>query len=493
MAATSTPARCCRSACCPSARRTPGATRPVPSRATRTVTGSVTSGNFCGYIGTEDRRSYYTLFFHAEFDQPFASVGTWTDATVTPGSTTASGGTQFAPNGFPVPGKGSGAYLKFADGATVGMRVGISYISGDNAKANLGAENPPGTSFDKVRAQAHDVWQRELSRITVGGGTADQRTVFYTALYHALVEPNVASDVTGEYRGFDQKVYRIRGHQRAQYSNFSGWDVYRSQAQLVTLIDPDVGSDFAQSLFNQANTNAGTWDRWTHNSGATHVMAGAPSVPTLAGIWAFGGRDFDLRGATRSLLTAATVPTALNLSSAGKPVESVGQRPSLDQLLKLHYVSAQSNAWGGAGETLEDSTDDFALAQLLSATGDPRRADEFITRSQYWQNVFNPNVDATGGYITNRNIDGSWPASSPSSFDGFAEGTVGQYTWMVQHNIAGLFQAIGGRDRAAARLDAFFHHPDGSWALTGGTDAQAALDNEPSINTPWLYDYAGQP
>src|SRR5947199_413970 len=90
--------------------------------ARHTVTGSVTSGNFCGYIGTENRRSYYTLHFHAEFDQPFTAVGAWTDGTVTPGATSASGGTQFAPNGFPVPGKGSGAYLRFADGATVTMR-----------------------------------------------------------------------------------------------------------------------------------------------------------------------------------------------------------------------------------------------------------------------------------------------------------------------------------------------------------------------------------
>src|SRR5439155_14664388 len=111
--------------------------------ATRTVTGSVTSGNFCGYIGTENRRSYYTLHFVAQFDQPFAAVGTWTDATVTPGSTDASGGTMFGPTGFPVPGKGSGAYLQFANGAggaTVNMRVGISYVSEDNARANLRAE-----------------------------------------------------------------------------------------------------------------------------------------------------------------------------------------------------------------------------------------------------------------------------------------------------------------------------------------------------------------
>jgi predicted alpha-1,2-mannosidase len=461
--------------------------------ATRSITGDVTSGNFCGYIGTEDRRSYYTLHYYAQFDQPFTSTGTWTDATVTPGSTSASGGTQFGTDGFPVPGKGSGAFLRFPDGATVNVRVGISYVSWENAVDNLRRENPAGTAFDTVQIRAHDAWRDELGHIQVGGGTADQRTIFYTALYHALLHPNVVSDVNRDYWGMDQQRHVLKGKQRAQYGNFSGWDIYRSQSQLATLVDPKAGSDIAQSLFNQANQFDGTWDRWTHLSGATHVMAGDPSVPTLAGIHAFGGTDFDLRGAFKSLRTAATVPTDLDLSARGKPVESVGQRPSLDKFLKLHYVPAQSNAWGGAGETLEDATADFALGQLAADLGDTRAAQQFTARSQYWQNVFNPESAPSGGYIQNRNEDGSWPSSSPDSFDGFAEGTSAQYTWMVQHNIAGLFQALGGTEKAVQRLDMFFHNPDGSFAITGGDGTTAEMDNEPSINVAWLYDYAGQP
>jgi predicted alpha-1,2-mannosidase len=459
--------------------------------AARTVSGSVTSGNFCGYINPENRRSYYTLHFRAEFDQPFTGFGTWTDGTVTPGSSTASGGTTFGPNGFPVPGKGSGAYLEFASGSVVNVRVGISYVSDDNALANLRAENRG--SFDSLRARAGEAWRSQLNRIRIGGGTPQQRTTFYTALYHALLHPNVFSDVTGEYWGLDRKPHRVSGRQRAQYANFSGWDVYRSQVQLVTLLEPDIGSDIAQSLLNQANQNGGTWDRWTHNSGGTHIMAGDPSVPALAGILAFGGRDFDVRGALRSLVTAATVPTPADLSSRGKPVMSVGQRPSLDKYLALHYVPAQSNAWGGAGETLEDATADFALAQLAGTVGDERTWRQFVTRSQYWQNVFNPQADPSGGYITNRNEDGSWRTSSPGSFDGFAEGTSAQYTWMVQHNVAGLVQALGGTAAAVTRLDAFFHNPDGSWNLTDTeTGVHSDLTNEPSLNVPYLYNYVGQ-
>jgi len=457
--------------------------------ATRTVTGSVTSGNFCGYLSPEGRRSYYTLHFHAEFDQPFTGVGTWTDGTVTPGGTTARGGTTYGANGWPQPGKGSGAYLRFASGATVNVRVGISYVSALNAAANLRAENPAGTTLSTVRDRAREAWRRQLGRISIGGGTPEQRTVFYTALYHALLHPNLFSDANGEYWGFDQKRHRVTGRQRAQYANFSGWDVYRSQLQLVTLLEPTIGSDIAQSLYNQASQNGGVWDRWTHVSGGTHVMAGDPSAPALAGIHAFGGRDYDVPGALKSLLRAATIPTPLDLSSAGKPVMSVGQRPSLDKYLRLHYVPAQSNAWGGAGETLEDVTADFAVAELARATGDERTWRQFVARSQYWQNVYNPEP----GYITNRNEDGSWAPSSPASYSGFAEGTSAQYTWMVPHNIAGLFQAMGGSAAASRRLDAFFHSPDGGWALTNAGGEHAEMDNEPSINTPWLYDYAGQP
>src|SRR5262249_28951785 len=156
------------------------------------------------------------------------------DATVNPGGTDAAGGTQFGPDGFPVRGKGSGGYLRFADGATVGVRGGISYVSQDNARANLRAENPAGTRFQRVRDRASEAWRRILDRIRVGGGTTEQRTIFYTALYHALLHPNVTSDANGEYRGMDLKAHKVSGRQRAQYANFSGWDVYRSQLQLVT-------------------------------------------------------------------------------------------------------------------------------------------------------------------------------------------------------------------------------------------------------------------
>jgi len=464
--------------------------------ATRTVSGSVTSGNFCGYLDPEGRRAYYTLYFTARFDRDFKATGTWQDDKLSPGSTEAGGGTGgFGQGGRPVAGKGAGGYVEFEPGVDpVNVKVGISYVSRAGAEANLAAENPPYRSFDSVQDAAHRAWRDRLGAIRVGGGTDEASTTFYTALYHALLHPNVISDADRRYRGSDDKVHTVSWGHEAQYGTFSGWDVYRSQVQLLTFLNPDTGSDIAQSLLELARQNGGVWDRWLHGASGTHVMNGDPSPAALAGIRAFGGTDFDLRGALDSLVRAATVPTEQDLSSAGKPVLSVGQRPSLDKYLERHYMPSVSNAWGGAAETLEMSGADFAISQLALAAGEKKTATEFARRSQWWQNNFNIAADPGGGYIANRKADGSWVTGfTPATGNGFVEGTAAQYTWMVQHDPAGLFAAMGGRDKALDRLDAFFHNADGSWAFTGSGGDKSELDNEPSINVPYLYAYAGAP
>jgi len=463
--------------------------------AAHTVTGWVKSGNFCGYIDPVSRHDYYTLYFVAEFDRAFDAIGTWENDTVLPDSTTARGGTTYGTDGYPVNGLGSGAYVRFAPGGspTVTVRTGISYVSVQNAAANLRKENPAGTSFEKVRAQARAAWNESLGQVRISGGTDVERRIFYTALYHSLLHPNLFSDVNGEYAGFDGAVHTVAAPQRAQYANFSGWDVYRSQLQLVTLLDPTVASDIAQSLLNQAEQNGGVWDRWTHNTGATHVMAGDPSAPSVAGIVAFGGTDFDVAGAYASLARAATVPTKLDLSDEGCRVMCVGQRPSLDQWLSIHYIAARSNSWGGAGETLEDVTADFALAELALHAGDSASHASFRERSGYWRNLFNPDATPEGGYIQDRNADGTWARFDPASSRGFAEGSSAQYTWMIPFDAAGLFEAMGGDSIALHRLEAFFHNDDGSWALTRLGGLKAEMDNEPSIGAPWLYLFAGRP
>ncbi len=434
--------------------------------AKREVTGSVTSGNFCGYLSPDRRESYYTLYFVAELDQPFTPGGAWQDLTLTPGAREAHGGTTYGDRGHPPGRKGSGAWIAFDPAKTpvVNMRIGISYVSLDNARTNLAAENATGTTLEQVRDAARSAWNTRLGQIAVRGGTKNERAVFYTALYHVLLEPNLFSDVDGSYPGFDRTIHKVVRPQRAQYANFSGWDVYRSQLQLVTWLDPKLGSDIAQSLLNQANQNNGVWDRWTHATGATSVMNGDPSPPSIAAIYAFGGRDFDVKRAYASLLKAATTPTALDLSHRGCPVQCVGERPGLDQWLKLHYMPAGSPGWGSAADTLELAAADFGVAQLAEYTGDTANAELFRERARWWRNLFNP---ATG-YIQPRNADGSW---KPVDFniendDDYVEGSGAQYLWMVPFDAQGLFDMLGGVDKASARMDHFFYNEDGSLAVT---------------------------
>ncbi len=476
--------------------------------ATGTVSGSVTSGNFCGYIDKEDRRPYYTLYFVAKLDRPITETGAWKNNDLMPGATAAEGGTGFGPHGFPEAGHGSGVWAGFGSGGTVRVRVGISYISEANAAANLNAESGAGTTYEATAAKARSVWNSRLNQIAVEGGTPDQNTVFTTALYHALQTPTTYSDSDGEYRGTDGQVHRISAGQGIQYANFSGWDVYRSQMQLVTWLDLKIGSDIAQSLLNQSVQDGGRWDRWTHLSGATHVMNGDPAAPAIADIWAFGGRGFQAQAALTSLVHAAEVPTAADLSHNGCPVECAGQRPGLDQYLKLHYIPLGAPAWGAAADTLEDVTADFGISALAGHLGAVEIQNRFLVRAQYWKNVWNPQAAPDGGYFMDRNADGSWPtveqdadddndqsrkAFSPATGAGFVEGSAAQYVWMVPFDEAGLFQQMGGLEKASARLDRFFYDEHGAPAVTNAGPLHAELNNEPSIETPWLYDFAREP
>ncbi len=457
--------------------------------ASRTVSGSVLTGAFCGRRangGVNNQKTYYRLYFTASFDRAFTGFGTWVDGTFRPDTTTARGGEGYL-TGNARAGKGSGGYVSFVD-SSVRMRVGISYTSLDAAKRNLAAEISPRATAGSVAAEARRAWARQLQAVEVDGGTPDQRTIFHTALYHAFLQPNVTSDVDGTYLGSDRQVHRLAPGQRAQYGNFSGWDQYRAHTQLLALLEPGVASDYAQSLLNLARQNGGVWDRWVHVNGPTHVMTGDPSAPAIAGMYAMGAKDFDVRGAFDSLLRQATVPHPDGLSDKGCPGQCEGQRPNLAEYLRLGYAPHDTcHCWGGAAETLEDAVADHALADLAGRLGKPTAS--LRARAGWWRNTFNP---ATG-HQQARRADGSWVTPfNPASDQGFAQGSSATYTWMVPHDVAGLAQAMGGPDAAATRLKAFFHRADGSWA-TGGDPLRYDPTNEPGIHTPWLYNELGRP
>ncbi|KDQ65531.1 GH92 family glycosyl hydrolase [Streptomyces halstedii] len=468
----------------------------------RKVTGSVLTGAFCGRRangGTNNRKSYYRLHFSASFDRAFASTGTWKDDSLAPGSTRASGGEGYA-TGADRAGRGSGGWVGFdtSSDADVRMRIGISYVSQAGAEANLRQEMAPRASVDDVARAGSRAWDRELNSVRVGGGSEERRTTFYTALYHALMQPNLISDRDGRYPGMDGAVHRVTRGQKAQYSNFSGWDQYRAQIQLLALLKPEIAGDFAQSLHNFARQNGGVWDRWVHVNGATHVMTGDPSAATLATFYAMGVRNFDYEGAFESLARQATVPHPDGLSDAGCPGQCTGQRPNLAQYLDSHYAAQDvCHCWGGAAETLEDAVADAALGRWARLLGRDEEAAAFEERGRWWRNVFNPGAgdgSGTTGYVQARNLDGSWVTPfSPGSENGFAQGTSATYTWMVPQDVRGLAEAMGGRDTAAERLDAFFHKPDGSWSVKGGDALRYDPTNEPGIHAPWLYNALGQP
>jgi predicted alpha-1,2-mannosidase len=466
--------------------------------ATRTVTGSVLTGSFCGRRGNgggannPDRRSYYRIYFSAVFDQDFARTGTWQNATVTPGGTTASGGEGYL-TGADRAGKGSGGWVGFdtATSGAVHMRIGISYVSVAGAAANRDTEIPAGATVNSVAAATRAAWNTELKRIRVGGGTDARYTAFYTSVYHALMQPQTMNDVDGRYLGADLQIHSVVPGQKAVYGTFSGWDQYRAQIQLLAVLRPDVAGDMAQSMIAFADQNKGIWDRWLHLAAPTHVMTGDPSAATLATWYAMGVRNFDVGTAFASLVKQATVQNPDALNDAGCPGQCTGQRPTLNTYMALKYAANDiCHCWGGAADTLENSVADFSLAMWARRVGRKDVYQQLLPRGDYWKNTYNTAV----GYQAARKADGSWQTGwSPSTGDGFAQGSSAQYTWLVPQDVSGLAAAMGGRSAAATRLDGFFHDENGNWAVLGGSALRYDPTNEPDIHAPWLYNGLGQP
>ena len=433
------------------------------------IAGQVTSGQFCG-TGTN-----YTLYFDATFNRPFASAGSWNGSTVTAGSTSCQGAA-------------CGAFVTFdtESNQVVLMKVGISFVSIANAAANLTAEDQ-GWSLDRVESLATADWNGILSGIRVGGGSTTQMRTFYTALYHSLLFPNVVSDVNGQYVGADGNVHQSTT--RTQYANFSEWDIYRSEIELVSLLAPYQAGDMVQSLVNDAE-QGGWLPKWAIVGGDSGQMNGDSADPIIAAAYAFGIRDFDVSAALAAMVKGATQDE----TDHGFEIE----RQYLDQYLAQHYVNAasldltSSNYSIGGSVTLEYAIDDFSIAQLALAQGDQSLYESMMQRAHNWQYLFNP---ATG-YVQPRNANGTFPAGpafqasllEPGGELGFEEGNAIQYTWSVPQDLSALSSLMGGDAQATKKLDAFFT------ALNAGRDRPFDwAGNEPSLWTPWEYDYFGAP
>jgi predicted alpha-1,2-mannosidase len=432
-----------------------------------TITGSATSGGFCG------KDNVYTVYFAMKFSKPFTSFGTWDGFSVSAGARRAYSSYDGS----------SGGYVEFPAGSQVEVRTALSYVSVDGARANLDEATE---SFKDVRAAASTQWNDALSRIRIAGFDEDDIVTFYSALYHSLLNPNVFNDVDGRYIGFDGDIHTIApGH--TQYANFSDWDTYRGVAALQGLVFPQQASDMAQSLVNDAE-QSGSFPRWALANTATAEMTGDSVVPLIANFYAFGAKDFDVKRALQFMLDAAT--------EGGIGRHGYVERPEVEIYLRRGYLPLPTTSCHGsfpaASVSLEWSVDDFAISQFASALGDSETAGEFEDRAQYWQDLFNPTTHS----ISPRNALGFFPAGpavvppGPGCFSqvGFDEGNAEQYVWYVPQNIAGLVTALGGRQAVADRLDRFTTKLN-----VGPTEPYLWAGNEPGFGVPWLYNYVGQP
>ena len=419
------------------------------------ISGSASSGFFCGMPNR------YNVYFVAQFDRPIRRSNVWRS------------------------GPASAISLNFdaTQLRQVRMKVGISFVSVAEARANLAAENR-GWDVIAVRDRATDAWNDVLRRIAITGGTTAQQRTFYTALYHTLLHPNIMDDADGSYSGYDNRVHRVQpGHH--EYANYSDWDIYRTEAPLLGLIAPDETSDMLQSLVD-AYQQEGWLPRWPVLGGPSSVMGGDSVDPVIAGAYAFGARNFDKRTAVAAMVKGAT-------SVAPPPAQDwyYERWELLDDYVQRGYVvnthtTSVSPVPNGASETLEYALDDFAIARMAEDVREPAIAATFARRASNWETLFN----TATGWIAPRDADGAFmnTALTENGQSGFQEGNAAQYTSMVPQDLRDLFAGMGGRDAAAAKLDAFFTQ------LNAGQDKPYAwLGNEPSIGTPWAYLSAGEP
>ncbi|HWD93453.1 MAG TPA: GH92 family glycosyl hydrolase [Verrucomicrobiae bacterium] len=425
---------------------------------------SISNNEVTGFhVGKIGGNRPYTTYFVAQFDRPFHGK-TWAGEAISDAATAED--------------KASGAILTFdaATNSPVQVRVGISYVSIGNARANLTAENPR-WDFSAVRQEADAAWNTVLNRIQVEGGTDEQRQVFYTALYHCFMHPNVLEDGDGEYPGMDGKIHRVEKG-RHQYQNIPAWDQWRSYAALIAVLAPSESSDIMQSLVNYAQqdasvrTNGGGLPRWQQVNRNSGGMVGDGDDAIISSAYAFGARRFDTRAALVAMDKGASDPTATS--------DGARSRSGLADYLQLGYVPNE------AAVTLEYCNNDFAVAQFAKALGDEKKHAEYSQRAQNWENLY----DDSTGLIRPRKADGTWATNfSAGSGKGFVEGTAAQYVWMVNFNLRGLIDKMGGNDRAVERLDHFFTKLNAQ-PFSGDL---AYMGNEPCEETPWVYDFAGAP
>ncbi|MET9267595.1 GH92 family glycosyl hydrolase [Amycolatopsis sp. NPDC004079] len=456
----------------------------------RTLEGRVRAGGFCA--GHDE----HTVYFTATFDRPFASYGTWRGTTRTAGSRDAAGT------------GGNGAWVSF-DATTdhdVVLKVGLSYTGLAGARDNLAKETSDSYDFDATRTALRKQWTDRLGAIKISGGTAERQTAFYTSLYHAQLHPNLAGDISGDYAGFDGKVHRANGY--TPYQNFSLWDTYRPQNQLLEMLEPQVARDVALSVLS-IGRDGGWLPRWALAGSETNIMTGDPVTPFLVEAWSKGllaGHEDEAYGLLKK--NATSTPPADSPYNGRSGVNYYNDRGYLPSGLTLGKDCA---AKGGDNDcehptsaTMEYSAADAALALMAKGLGHQADARMFADRGQWYRNVWN----AADKQFRPRTTDGTWltPYNPVDADHQFHEGGAYQYQWLVPQDPAGLASLMGGKQATEKRLDSFFAYdnllkdPAGTarkdW-IASPYDYYAKAtynpNNEPDLLSPYMYNWVGAP
>jgi predicted alpha-1,2-mannosidase len=398
------------------------------------------------------------VYFVAEFSQPFSDYRIGMNNGIGSGAETR--------------GLAIKAAFQFSAADTVLVKVGISAVSIDGARKNLAAEIPD-WDFEAVKAAAARAWNTELNKIQVTGGTESQLKTFYTALYHAMLAPNLFMDVDGQYRGRDFKIHTANGF--ANYTVFSLWDTFRAAHPLYTIIDQKRTRDFINTFLVQYE-QGGRLPVWELAANETDTMIGYHAVPVIADAAAKGIAGFDLKLAFQAMKHSAEL-----------------DQPGLQAFASHGYLATEDEK-ESVSKTLEYAYDDWCIAQVAHMLGRTDDYQRYLRRAQFYQNVFDPE----SGFMRPRS-NGGWvsPFDPREVTFNFTEANSWQYTFFVPQDVSGLVSLMGGRAKFVHKLDELFMTESQTTgreqADITGLIGQYAHGNEPSHHMAYLYDYVNQP
>ncbi|MFE2884578.1 GH92 family glycosyl hydrolase [Streptomyces sp. NPDC059272] len=457
-----------------------GVTSKVEVLDNRTVRTSITGRGFC-----QDTKPY-TVHTVTHFDRPFTTYGTWNGSTVTAGSKSGSGG----------------AYVRFdtTKDRTVEATTALSYVDAHGAAVNLRAEG--GSSFDAVRHRAQRAWEDRLDDVRAQGGSDSLRRTFYSSLYRSFLAPNIGSDADGRYTGWDQQVHRARDF--TYYQNWSLWDTYRTQSQLLALLAPREARDMAISVI-KIDEESGWLPKWGYGTVETNIMTGDPVTPFLTNAYQQGLlKGYEERAYRALKQNADGVPPTDSAAvgrEANKEYLADGYAPYIKD--RPHAKPGDSDYDHGASATLEYALSDAMLAQMARDLGHGADAARYAARAQNYRTIFDPST----GFFRARDASGAFVGpADPAQSEGFHEGTSWQYQWLVPQDLPGMVDLIGGRQAANARLDSFFAY-DQLLADPAKTAREVWVNgpydyynadkynpqNEPDLIAPYTYLSTGQP